>query len=298
MSSGTSSPEIVQNPEAEELGQEEPARERVEVEDASVEQGELEVPGVPMAQRDRETPPNVPRVQDDEAAVELPREEWTHQGQGDRGPDPDFRVRVARGPNSIDRNAGEATRTAVPDVAALQLDDEEDEVSEIQPRPLRRLSRELNMSGLIRETPKKRSTKKLVEEARRQSLGLYRVEDDDSDFSSTSSPSVGGNWNEFVRQNPQGLPTLDGTKVNVSTRARISAFTPTRLWRKEDRAQLAPEARQHFIKAATGYIFSKNDKLAITELSAGDDDVLKHIQDFQHKVQVIRDHVTLLYPGD
>ena len=90
----------------------------------------------------------------------------------------------------------------LPSLSALRFNEDEDEHSPIIPRPVRRLSQQLDIHGLIRETPHKRSAEALVKEGRRQSLGLYRAgSDDDSEHYQASEASV-DNRNKFKMVNP------------------------------------------------------------------------------------------------
>ncbi len=140
MSSGASSPEIVQNPEAEGVEPQDPAGVHVpNVETASVEERGSDQPAVQVPLRDQPTRPRArgqPRDTGDEVGLDSRPTERIHQGE------------IAResGPTSARR----AREPAAPNIAALHLGEDEDEVSEIQPRPLRRPSQELNISGLTR----------------------------------------------------------------------------------------------------------------------------------------------------
>ena len=88
--------------------------------------------------------------------------------ENDRPPGTDAQGPTTTEPAANARTSGghegrrEGIGFVLPDLSGMRLDEDSDEHSIPAPRPPRRLSHELNIHGLIRETPKKRSTRALV----------------------------------------------------------------------------------------------------------------------------------------
>ena len=70
---------------------------------------------------------------------------------------------------------------------------------------------------------------------------------------------------------------IDGREMILdSSPADRDSYVAPRLWDKLTRANLDPEQRQVFVKAATGFVLSKGNKLAVLSTKEDDDGILKH----------------------
>ena len=259
-----SSPEMVEDPNAE--GDDNPAPDPdVQVEDGS----DLSTPSVAR-------PPTQPTID-----------------PGDESPEAED-----SDPNAINlapqgNGTGREVEFELPNVSEFRLDGDSYVATPIPRYPERRLSQQLAISGTLRETPLRRSNKQLIADGRRQSLGLYRQSNpDDHDLYSASQGSYDPKRENIVVAGTRGLPIIDGRIVNIATQCKSpDAFIPRRLWDKRKRNQLTGEAKVTFIQKATGYIFAKNHKLRIPELSHKNEEVLAQVQDNMAQVKSMERHL-------
>lgn len=67
--------------------------------------------------------------------------------------------------------------------------------------------------------------------------------------------------------------------------------TTIKLWKKEDRAQLPADIRQVFVKAATGYVLSKNNKLNYVDITPDAEGALKNVHNLQSQLTILHNHM-------
>ncbi len=146
MSTEASSPEMVENPDV--AGEQDPQEVHVPevVREGSLQDnvpGELEA-GVEDGSISQHSAADRP------PGATADREEATELGAA---------ARPELGPSRRQGGIG----FVLPELSGMRLSEDSDESSPMLPRPTRRLSHELNIHGVIRETPKKRSAKAPVE---------------------------------------------------------------------------------------------------------------------------------------
>ena len=112
----------------------------------------------------------------------------------------------------------------------------------------------------------------------------------------TSSGGTGSGGNTTATpliQVPFGrVITIDDVKITLaSTPADKNNFTVTRLWKKTEREQLDAEQLQTFVKAATGFVLSRTNKLAVLSTKTDDDGILKHVHNLRSQLKAIEDHL-------
>lgn len=85
--------------------------------------------------------------------------------------------------------------------------------------------------------------------------------------------------------------TIDGRPMTLATSpADKATFVVPRLWDKTSRDQLDPEQKQIFVKAATGYVLNKTNKLSVLSTKEDDDGILKHTHNLRTQLKTLEDH--------
>ena len=158
--------------------------------------------------------------------------------------------------------------------------------------PRRTSNTDRRSSIVLRESPVARSQLALVQDGMRQSMGRYGSHDtaaNDVDVNSTSYPHhIGQN----LQESTTGSPLIDGRVLTVSARGREPTdFAPVRLWDKEDRIHLPGDIRQAFVKAATGYVLPKNNKLSAPQIVSADSKFLIQALNLQSQLKMIKEHM-------
>ena len=155
------------------------------------------------------------------------------------------------------------------------------------PRPLRR------STEFIVRTPYGRSQSDFVQQGMRQSMGLYgtRAEFKDDDFDSMRPQDPTDMLTKGVTT-LDGIPIIDGRPLQIASDGRSEVeFAPVRLWDKVDRENLPGDIRQAFVKAATGFVLPKNDKLSAPQIVSSDSKFLVQALNLQSQLKMIRAHM-------
>ena len=163
-----------------------------------------------------------------------------------------------------------------------------DDVESIEPPAERRLSRQLNLRGIWCDTPKRREGG-LFRHGMRQSLGgaFSKYKKDPSEVSTIHE-------DELAPEPPVTMtPVIDGRELTIAPTGRAdSKFTPIRLWNKEERGALPPDVLQQFVKAATGYVLPKNNKLSVPKVvTTNDNKFLTQVLNLQSQLKQLKAHM-------
>ena len=113
-----------------------------------------------------------------------------------------------------------------------------------------------------------------------------------SSTQAASGTNSGPSGNPFTPV-PQGrVITIGGVAMTLaSSPADKDTFTVTKLWDKTARKTLDAEQLQVFVKAATGFVLSRTNKLAILSTKTDDDGILKHVHNLRSQLKVLEDHL-------
>jgi hypothetical protein len=71
----------------------------------------------------------------------------------------------------------------------------------------------------------------------------------------------------------------------------VNCLQPVHTWNKLDRKNLDSETKQLFVKSATGYVLTKNNKLTVFSMQDTDDDKLKQLNSIQTQLKLLRAHM-------
>ena len=127
---------------------------------------------------------------------------------------------------------------------------------------------------------------------RRQSRPDVPPSDPDPNTSSSATsdrPPAAGSPNTSSRTK---RILIDGRLVTIRSQPHLqSGYSATRLWDKEKRHQLPADVRQSFIKAATGFVLPKSNKLTVPSFKPDDDGSLAQIYNLQTQLKVLKSHL-------
>ena len=112
-----------------------------------------------------------------------------------------------------------------------------------------------------------------------------------SQASTTNAPQGSGSGTTSVTIPPGRTITIDGREMQLAASpADRDDYVVPRLWDKTSRDSLDPEQRQIFVKAATGFVLSKTNKLSVLSTKEDDDGILKHCHNLRSQLKTIEDH--------
>ena len=95
----------------------------------------------------------------------------------------------------------------------------------------------------------------------------------------------------IVNVPPGRTITIDGREMILdSSPADRDTYVVPRLWDKLKREDLDCEQRQIFVKAATGFVLAKGNKLAVLSTKQDDDGILKHCHNLRTQLKALEDH--------
>ena len=116
--------------------------------------------------------------------------------------------------------------------------------------------------------------------------------DDASELTPTAARRPNGNPNPEEAPPDNRTIIVDGRRLTLKNRPTDHrTFISARLWDKELRGTLNDEARQIFVKSATGYVLSKHNKLSAPSLSSEDDDKLEELHNLKLQLKLLKTHM-------
>ena len=144
--------------------------------------------------------------------------------------------------------------------------------------------------SILSSTPVYRRHMQFVKAGLRQSLGKHTLRDTGVDDDEEKEREDSYSYHEL--EAPRGLPIIDGREMPVAVRPKdISEFAPIRMWDKTEREDLPADIRQTFVKAATGYVLPKSNKLTTPNVVTQDSQLLVHVSNLHSQLKIIKAHL-------
>lgn len=154
--------------------------------------------------------------------------------------------------------------------------------------------------SILHDVSRRRSNVEFVQTAIEQTLARDRngiLPDVKFEEVYTREEDVEDNKRDVVERD--GTICLNGTLLSLArTPQPEDQLGRVRMWDKTQRHELTPEARLAFLKAATGFVLPKGNKLSLPKSNPSGDQMLAHVENLNHQVKTLQEHFFTYDIGD